>query len=355
MNQRVRYDWYRRWLEQPQRMQPGTRMPTVFTDGKSLLDKVLDGDADAQAEAMWAYLSLGPEPAAARGMEPPKGLVLAVKDRPVLLRTFMPDAGTRAVAVGYPGGVSVAFDAATCRLAYAWSGNFLDASPVWDGRGGSPAKVLGPSFWTAPPGCPWEVGTAPASRPTSPPGRRTRPTAPPLPEGKVFTGPPQLRFEGYTTDQPGCPTFRYLLHAGTDAAVGGDRAIRSRCDHRPASAWRATSPCRCRRGRPPGCWPARRGRSRAHSMTTGSVAAARPEGRKLWKLPADGPVAGVAAGRRPRHRADTGGAPEGSRWLLRRQGTAGRRCCACRQRRRPGDREVRFDVWVAVPRTSRHC
>src|SRR5205085_1280788 len=27
MNQRVRYDWYVRWLEQSQRMQPGTRMP----------------------------------------------------------------------------------------------------------------------------------------------------------------------------------------------------------------------------------------------------------------------------------------------------------------------------------------
>ncbi len=60
MNQRIRYDWYRRWLQQPQRMQPGTRMPSVFADGKSQLDKVLDGKPDAQAEAMWAYLSLGP-------------------------------------------------------------------------------------------------------------------------------------------------------------------------------------------------------------------------------------------------------------------------------------------------------
>jgi mono/diheme cytochrome c family protein len=57
MNQRVRYDWYRRWLEQPQRMQPGTRMPTVFAGGKSLLDTVLDGKVDAQAEAIWAYLA----------------------------------------------------------------------------------------------------------------------------------------------------------------------------------------------------------------------------------------------------------------------------------------------------------
>jgi mono/diheme cytochrome c family protein len=61
MTRRVRYDWYRRWLEQPQRMQPGTRMPEVFGGGRSLLANVFDGSADAQADAMWAYLSLGPD------------------------------------------------------------------------------------------------------------------------------------------------------------------------------------------------------------------------------------------------------------------------------------------------------
>jgi cbb3-type cytochrome oxidase cytochrome c subunit len=36
-NQRVRYDWYLRWLEQPQRMAPNTRMPQIFVNGKSPL------------------------------------------------------------------------------------------------------------------------------------------------------------------------------------------------------------------------------------------------------------------------------------------------------------------------------
>jgi mono/diheme cytochrome c family protein len=57
MNRRVRYDWYRRWLEQPQRVAPGTLMPSLFTNGRSPLDSVLGGSADAQAEAMWAYLT----------------------------------------------------------------------------------------------------------------------------------------------------------------------------------------------------------------------------------------------------------------------------------------------------------
>jgi mono/diheme cytochrome c family protein len=216
MNQRVRFDWYRRWLEDAQRMQPGTRMPTVFPDGKSLLTEVLGGNADAQAEAMWAYLSLGPTLPLPPGMEPPKGLVLSVKDRPVLLRTFLPEAGTRAVAVGYPGGVATAFDAATCRLAYAWSGNFLDASPVWNDRGGSPAKVLGPRFWTAPAGPPWGLSDS-AEPPDFTAQARDPAFGAALPEGKVFDGRQRLFFQGYSTDATGFPTYRYR-HDGLEVA-----------------------------------------------------------------------------------------------------------------------------------------
>jgi mono/diheme cytochrome c family protein len=61
MTQRVRYEWYRRLLEQPRRIQPGTRMPDAFFRGKSLYDKLYNGNADKQAEAIWAYLSLGPK------------------------------------------------------------------------------------------------------------------------------------------------------------------------------------------------------------------------------------------------------------------------------------------------------
>jgi mono/diheme cytochrome c family protein len=214
MNERVRYDWYARWLEQPQRLSPGTRMPSVFTNGKSLVESVLGGSGDAQAEAMWAYLSLGPGLPLPDGLEPAsaRGIILTVKDRPVLLRTFMPDAGARAVVVGYPGNVSVAFDAVTCRLAYAWSGNFLDAAPAWDGRGGNPAKVLGPRFWTGPAGCPLAVSDS-----KEPPDFAAQSRDPAygaaVPEGKVYDGPRQLAFEGYTTDKEGMPTFRYRLQA----------------------------------------------------------------------------------------------------------------------------------------------
>jgi cbb3-type cytochrome oxidase cytochrome c subunit/cytochrome c551/c552 len=218
MNQRVRYDWYRRWLEQPQRMSPGTRMPTVFNGGKSTVENVLGGSPDAQAEAMWAYLSLGPGLPLPEGLGPPKGMVLTVNDRPVLLRSFMPDAGSRAVAVGYLGGVAAVFDAVHCRLCYAWSGNFLDVAPVWDNRGGSPARVLGDTFWKAPAGCPWGLTTS-----ETPPDFTARAKDPAyggaVPEGKLYTGPQQLDFEGYSTDHAGVPTFRYRVQAAESQAL----------------------------------------------------------------------------------------------------------------------------------------
>lgn len=221
INQRVRYDWYERWLHQPLRMAPGTRMPQAFVDNKSTLAAVLNGNPEAQAGAMWAYLSLGPGLPLPDGMEPPKGLIIAVKDRPEVLRTFMPDAGTKAIAVGYPGGVSVAFSADQCRLAYGWAGNFLDASPVWNNRGGAPAKLLGPKFWTGPAGHPWGL----TANPNLPPdflGRANNPafgTPLPLEPARVYDGPRAVEFDGYALDKDGRPTFRYHLTENDKGAV----------------------------------------------------------------------------------------------------------------------------------------
>jgi mono/diheme cytochrome c family protein len=231
-DQRVRYDWYLRWMNHPQRIAPGTKMPQVAIDGKSLLTNVYDGDADRQFEALWAYLALGPGLPLPAGMEPPKGLVVQVKDRPEILRTFMPDgAGTKAIAVGYAGGTNVVFDAATCRLGYAWTGNFLDASPVWNNRGGNPAKLLGPKFWTGPPGFPWA-----ATESRTPPDFAQRATDPAfgyqLPNDEFAPGPRLVRFAGYALDPAGVPTFRYAL---TTAGGKTELAVRERIEPLPVT------------------------------------------------------------------------------------------------------------------------
>jgi mono/diheme cytochrome c family protein len=54
---RLRPDFFRRWLRNPMRVDPSTRMPNYFDDaGKSPLINVLGGQADAQIEAIWHYL-----------------------------------------------------------------------------------------------------------------------------------------------------------------------------------------------------------------------------------------------------------------------------------------------------------
>jgi hypothetical protein len=145
----------------------------------------------------------------------------------------MPEAGTRAVAVGYPGGVSLAFDAATCRLAYAWSGNFLDASPVWGGRGGNPAKLLGARFWNAPAGCPLAV-TVSEGVPDFAARARDPAFGGAVPEGKLYEGPYQLAFESYSIDKTGVPTFRYRLNAQEIQPV--EVQERPEALHRPVGA-----------------------------------------------------------------------------------------------------------------------
>jgi len=210
-NQRVRYDWYVRWMNQPQRLAPRTRMPQHFINGRSQIDRHFGGDAEAQIEALWAYFSLGPGLPLPAGMEPPKGIVQTVKDRPEVLRTFMPDAaGTKPIAVGYPGGIHLVFDAAQARLAYAWMGNFLDLTPVWTNRGGQPATLLGTKFWTPPPGHPWAITSN-----RTPPDFARQADDPAygkqLPNDELYAGPRYVQFGGYRLDSQGFPTFHYEL------------------------------------------------------------------------------------------------------------------------------------------------
>ncbi len=221
INQRVRYEWYERWLHQPLRMAPGTRMPQAFVENKSTLATVFDGDPKKQAEAMWAYLSLGPGLPLPLGMEPPKGLIVAVHDRPEILRTFLSDAGNKAIAVGYPGGVSVAFSADECRLSYAWAGNFLDATPVWNNRGGNPAKLLGPKFWTAPPMHPWGLTANPRIAPDflKRAGHPAFGTPLPFEPIQIYQGPMAVQFDGYSLNEKNAPTFRYTLREGPNAEL----------------------------------------------------------------------------------------------------------------------------------------
>jgi mono/diheme cytochrome c family protein len=63
---RILPDYYRRWFRAPTSIDPQTKMPVYFDEGKSPLTDVLDGDGEKQISAVWEYLRLREK------MPPPK-------------------------------------------------------------------------------------------------------------------------------------------------------------------------------------------------------------------------------------------------------------------------------------------
>ncbi|MDX1927532.1 MAG: cytochrome c, partial [Pirellulaceae bacterium] len=142
---RLQPSWFHEFVLNPSALKARTRMPSFFPDGKSQRPDLLDGDVSRQIAAMWAYLN------AKEPFELPdkiresrsRNYELQPADKPIVLRTFMQDAGTHAIAVGFAQQVHYAFDAEQVRLAIGWRGKFLDAQGTWFIRFAPPAEPLG--------------------------------------------------------------------------------------------------------------------------------------------------------------------------------------------------------------------
>ncbi|MFT5154978.1 MAG: mono/diheme cytochrome c family protein, partial [Planctomycetota bacterium] len=186
--ERLRYDWWRSYVHDPARFKPGTRMPS-FSDGRrSVIERVLDGDARAQADALWSYFTLGEFMPAPEGVGASNTTRLQVGDRPRVFRSFLDDAGSRGIAVGFPSGLHFAFDANAVRVVDAWQGNFLDAAGAWNGRGGNNTVGQGSQVWKAPAGM--LIRTTEAALQSGATGRKAG-----------------WRFRGYRLDEAGSPLF----------------------------------------------------------------------------------------------------------------------------------------------------
>ncbi|MCH7920357.1 MAG: hypothetical protein IIC50_20540 [Planctomycetes bacterium] len=132
--QRIKKNWFHLYMLQPARFHQTVIMPTYWPDGTSLRPDVLGGDTGKQIEALWVYLKDGSR---ARN---PKGLSrqsseLRVADVAVMCRGRGP-AGYRGIAVGYPEGVSLAFDSEQMNLRFLWKGDFANINHgSWSVRG----------------------------------------------------------------------------------------------------------------------------------------------------------------------------------------------------------------------------
>ena len=197
MTRRLNRDWFEKYMLNPQAYRPGTRMPSAWPEGKSLLKNVLDGEAITQINAIWEYLSDGP---AARI---PEGLLRsAIELKPLfaprVYRNFIEGAGTRAIGVGYPERANLAFDAENLRLALIWHAGFIDAGRHWSARGQGFQPPLGDHVIALGEG----VSFATLSDANAPwPGQSARELG--------------YRFNGYVLDDQKRPEFRYTLSDGT--------------------------------------------------------------------------------------------------------------------------------------------
>ncbi len=132
----------------------------------------------------------------------PVGIPLVSRNgEAIIYRNFIAGAGSRAIGVGYPGGVNLAFDADALCLAMIWQGGFIDAKRHWEGRGQGEQPPLGYGVVSPVTGSPFAVLE---SAGTPWPDTARKKSAMRAEDADVF--------KGYTLSKEGrFPTFRYTF------------------------------------------------------------------------------------------------------------------------------------------------
>jgi cytochrome c553 len=156
MTRRLRPGWFHQYVFDPQKFRPGTRMPSAFPNGTSVVPEVQEGDPARQIEAMWAYLSDAERAQLPMGIRK-HSMPLVPDKEAILYRNFIEGAGPRAIGVGYPEKAHLAFDANDLRLALLWQGAFIDAARHWTDRGAGFERPLGDNILEMPAGVAFAV------------------------------------------------------------------------------------------------------------------------------------------------------------------------------------------------------
>jgi len=191
MPQRLKRDWFQLYMLDPTQFRPGTRMPAPWPMGKTFFDDVLEGSTKKQIEGIYVYLSQGNKASPPEGLSR-ESIVLVPEKEPIIYRNFIEGAGPRAIAVGYPEKVNLAFDANSLRLALIWQNAFIDAARHWRDRGVGYQPPLGDNVISLPSGP--TFATLSSEKENWP----------------VVTSKEQAgTFLSYTTNELGRPSFQY--------------------------------------------------------------------------------------------------------------------------------------------------
>jgi cytochrome c553 len=191
MTKRLNRDWFQMYMLKPSEFRRGTRMPESWPGGKSYYPDILKGDTHQQIDSIWAFLDDGERAAKPKGLVRSK-MELKPGDTPKVYRNFIAGAGARAIGVGYPEEVNIAFDAELCRLALLWQENFIDASRHWTGRGQGFEAPLGENLLELPEAIVFSKNAVPD-------------------QWTKTKGPGSPQFKGYRFDAKRRPIFVYQL------------------------------------------------------------------------------------------------------------------------------------------------
>ena len=203
MTNRLRVQWFHRYLQDPTKYRPGTRMPNSFPDGKSAYADMFNADPARQIDAMWQYLLQGENAKEPAGLKA-GAIVLVADGRPRIYRNFFTGQSGRGIAVAYPGDLNLIWDAERMSLSQLWKYGFIDASKHWVGRGPGRQTPLGDNLVAL------EQLTPLASL-------ESVDTPWPSQSGRDQG----FRFRGYSLDPDGNPSFRYSMDdvQVTDAVI----------------------------------------------------------------------------------------------------------------------------------------
>ena len=140
---RLQEGWLKEYLIDPAGYRPGTLMPSFWPGGKSFNPAILGGDTDKQIAAIYKFAeSANGEP---EGFPQNRNgeFEIVPKDRPVVQRAFLDGVGVRAILVGFPTGVHLAYDGDKGGPGLAWKGRFFDAYLTWFSRFPTFEKPIG--------------------------------------------------------------------------------------------------------------------------------------------------------------------------------------------------------------------
>ena len=151
---RLQEGWLKEYLINPAAYRPGTLMPSFWPAGKSFNPSILGGDTDKQIASIFKFVeSANGEP---EGFPQNRNgeFEIVPKDRPVVQRAFLDGVGVRAILVGFPAGVHLAYDGDRGGPGLAWKGRFFDAYLTWFSRFPTFEKPLGDQVvaWPKPTG-----------------------------------------------------------------------------------------------------------------------------------------------------------------------------------------------------------